>query len=120
MSRPATAAQSNNRTHSVESRANLRRSISAIPAGMCPWSCQLPCATSNLVSSRTKKGLPPLRRHICPLTLAATAEPAITASLDIGRTERRERELLRAAGQLTELVRRFPVPVRTEQQHPAR
>ena len=40
--------------------------------------------------------------------------------LDIGRGERRERELLRAAGQLTELVRRFPVPVRTEQQHPAR
>ena len=38
MSRPATAAHSSNRTHSVESRASLRRSVSATLA----WTGVLP------------------------------------------------------------------------------
>ena len=63
MSRPATAAHSSSRTHSVESRASLRRNVSATLAGIWVCSCHEPCTTSNRVSSRTKNGLPPLRCH---------------------------------------------------------
>ena len=63
MSRPATAAHSSSRTHSVDSRASLRRSVSATLAGIWAGWCHEPWAASNRVSSLTKNGLPPLRCH---------------------------------------------------------
>ena len=58
MSRPATAAQSSNRTQSVESRANLRRSVSAILAGMCTWSCQRPAPRATWSARGRRRGCP--------------------------------------------------------------
>ena len=78
MSRPATAAHSSSRTHSVESRASLRRSVSATLAGIWAGWCHEPCARSSRISSLTKNGLPPLRCHSCggDLGRKASSRPA--------------------------------------------
>ena len=60
-SRPAMAAHSSSRMHSVESRASRRRSVSATLAGIWAGWCHEPCAWSSRISSLTKNGLPPLR-----------------------------------------------------------
>ena len=82
MSRPATAAHSSSRTHSVESRASRRRNVSATLAGIWVRSCHEPCAISSRVSSRTKNGLPPLRCHSWAMT-------SVTASVRRRRPARR-------------------------------
>ena len=76
MSRPATAARSSSRTHSVDSRASLRRSVSATLAGIWAGWCHEPWAASNRVSSLTKNGLPPLRCHSPAVTSAGRLVPA--------------------------------------------
>ena len=114
------------------SRAAARTPSRAGPAGgeasrRCWPGCvrgpaTLPCATSSLVSSRTKKRVaaappPHLAAH---LRGHGRAGDRGDHGLDVGRIEAGERELLRAAGQLDELVGRLLVAVGAEQQHPAR
>jgi hypothetical protein len=76
MSRPAMAAHSSSRTHSVESRASLRRSVSVTLAGIWAGCCHEPCARSSRISSLTKNGLPPLRCHSSAATWAGSVVPA--------------------------------------------
>ena len=80
MSRPATAARSSSRTHSVDSRASLRRSVSATLAGIWAGWCHEPWAASNRVSSLTKNGLPPLRCHSPAVTSAGRLVPASSSA----------------------------------------
>lgn len=76
MSRPAVAAHSSSRTHSVERRASLRRSVSATLAGIWVGCCHEPWAASSQVSSLTKNGFPPLRCHSWAVTCAGSLVPA--------------------------------------------
>ena len=76
MSRPAMAAHSSSLTHSVESRASLRRSVSATLAGIWAGWCHEPCARSSRTSSLTKNGLPPLRCHNWAVTWGGSVVPA--------------------------------------------
>ena len=121
MSRPATAAHSSSRTHSVDSRASRRRSVSATLAGIWAGWCHEPWAGSSRVSSLTKNGLPPLRCHSCGGDLRRKARPGQVPGQrpDVVRGEPGQRQLLSLPGDLEQLRGRLGVPVRAEQQHTA-
>ena len=119
MSRPAMAAHSSSLTHSVESRASLRRSVSATLAGIWAGWCHEPCARSSRISSLTKNGLPPLRSHSWAVTWGGRGVPASSraSAPTLVRGEAGQGELLGLPGDLAQLRGRLGVPVGAEQGH---
>ena len=91
--------------------------------GCAPWSCELPCATSNPGQLADEEGVAPapapdLAAH--PLGHGRAGDPG-DHRLDVRRIEGRERAAAaREPASSTELVGRLHVPVGAEQQHPAR
>ena len=107
MSRPATAAHSSSRTHSVDSRASLRRSVSATLAGMCVGSCHEPCASQQPGQLADEERVAAAALPQLGADLGRRLVPAIVLGHrpDVVRREAGQDELLGLAGEPRAAVR---------------
>ena len=98
ISRPATAAPSKQPHACGGQSCKASPRVSATVPGMWDCSAQEPCAINSRVSSRTKKGLPPLRCHNCALTcptVRAGSRHRSDHRRDVGRAQTAEGQMLR-------------------------
>ncbi len=103
----------------MESRASLRRSVSATLAGIWAGWCHEPCARSSRISSLTKNGLPPLRSHSWAVTWGGTVVPASSpaSAPNVVLGEAGQGELLGLPRDRVQRRGRLGVPVGAEQGH---